>query len=269
MKTIYKNLNDKEFISIFKSIDPQDKPRLRQGFRELFSRKMKINKNIDPSFAKLSENICKDLLVKNNAIKINDKFWNRILNNSDTDFIINKDVKPMTPYLLKKAGQNDYYGVVRFEKINKQKSYLCKVYDILPFDDNRGFRLEGLIYKVNEEKRQMFSKVFPVNKVDLQGDMMNEEDLRLALIQVVKNGGMEINLEHKPGTVISDNDAIVLETFQIKKDDIIEGMDVFKGDLVSTVQFFDTPTGRELFERIKEGEFKSFSMEGTAERVDI
>ena len=266
MDTIFKNSTDSQFVSLFKSIDTKDTGRLRQGFRELYSRDIRLSKNIEPEFCQLAKSVCVGLIKK--SLKINDKYYNRLLT-GDQEFVTKKDIKEMVPYLLRKAGKDEYYGIIRFSKVTKKKENFGEVFDVLPFEDNRAFIVKGLIYKVNDEKMQMFSKVFPVNKIDLQGDMATEEDLRLALIQIVKNGGMDINIEHESGSVVSDNDAIVLETFQIKKNDVIEGMPVNKGDLVSTVQFFDTPTGRGLFDRVKSGEFKSFSMEGTAERVEV
>ena len=264
--TIYKNTSNVQFMKAFKSIDTKDTGRLRQGFRELYSRDIRLSKNIEPEFCQLAKSVCVGLIKK--SLKINDKYYNRLLT-GDQEFVTKKDIKEMVPYLLRKAGKEEYYGIIRFSKVTKKKDNFGEVFDVLPFEDNRAFVVKGLIFKVNEEKRRMFSKIFPVNKIDLQGDMATEEDLAQALIMIAKNGGMDVNLEHKEGTVISDNDAIVMETFQIKKNDVIEGMPVNKGDLVSTVQFFDTPIGRSLFDRVKSGEFKSFSMEGTAERVEV
>ena len=159
-KTIYYDLTDDQLISVFKSLLPTETAELKQAFREVYKRDIKFNDKLDPEFCKLSGQILPEILNKSSAVRVNETALESIVLKNLDRILCDKEKETMQPYLLRK--NKEYFGVIRFDKIEKSnKWYKCSIYDFLPFNESGGNLYKNYetekVCKFNDEKMTMFS----------------------------------------------------------------------------------------------------------------
>lgn len=262
---ILKDVSDQTFIDFFKSCDSDDKEVVKVFFREWLSNRphIQVEKNLDPAFCKLASEVLPDIL----AITVRSKATLKALKGECNEFNIRgKDISKNSPYLIREPNSDNPAGMVRFSNVEKMDSGEFKVslLDYIPFDVEDK---PEILCKFNIEKMQMFSVVYRSHdawgQLDTDGEYTDSEELRKAVIHVAKNG-VNLNIQHDSDKGISKDDAQVIEFYQARTSWNDEGLEVRKGDVVATTQFYDTDNGRKLWNELKEGEYTTYSMEGVA-----
>jgi len=262
---ILKDITDAEFVARFKSSNADDKVVMKVMFREWLQNRphLEIAKNLDNSFKKLASEILPEIL------KTTIKSKNSL---DGTMKVRAKDIIEKMPYLVRQPNSEKAIGMVRFDKAEyneDSKEWICEPLDVIIFDHTNEVDGEPEVFeKFDVEKKQMFSVVYrnydAWNDKDTDGDFAENEDLRKAVIHVAKNG-IGMNIQHDNSQPVTADDAMVIEFYQSRSSFIEEGLQVRKGDLVATTQFFDTDRGNQLWNDMKSGKYTTYSMEGVSQ----
>jgi len=259
---ILKDITDAEFVARFKSSNADDKVVMKVMFREWLQNRphLEAEGELDHAFRKLASDVLPEIV----AVTVKSK---NDLNDKSIK-VRGKNVFEKMPYLIREPNSEVIKGMIRFssvEKNDKDDSYTCDVMDLIPFEYEEK---PEVFFKLNNEKMQMFSIVYKNHdawrELDTDGDFADNEELRKAVVHVAKNG-IGLNIEHQSTAPITNDDAMIIEFYQSRSNFYEDGLEVRKGDLVATTQFFDTDKGNALWNGLKDKEFTTYSMEGVSE----
>ena len=260
-----KKLSDKEFMKAFDKVETKDEA--KGFFFELFkNRTLTILPNADVRFRRIASVVLPEILA--NTVKI--KNAELLFKGEYKEVHIWKDCESNIPYLVRKPSEEKPLGIIRLEKKvgNNRKMNVYELKDYISFDLPKTFNKSTNLVKFNDEKMQMFSVVYKNHDVwrelDHDEEFMSEEEIRKAVLWVAENGVPVINIEHKKDLEVSSTQARVIEFYQARTGWKEGNLEVRKGDLVSTTQFFNEG----LWNYTKEN-FETYSMEGTADTIDI
>lgn len=253
---------DEQFIKMFKSIDTNNKDLLKAYFRELFINRshLKFENNLSMEFINIAREVLPELLTS----KIRTHCAYDVIE-GNTNKVKSYDIAENNmPYLLRQSNETEIVGMVRLSNCTKKDGkFEYDVYDYIPFTHEVKSRKSDC--KFDLERKQMFSVAYRSweswNQPDTDDEYIREIDLNKMVKQVAEDG-IDVNLEHDSRTTIRKSDARVIEFYQARTSWIEEGLEVRKGDVVATTQFYDTPRGKQLWSDLKNGDYTTYSIEG-------
>ncbi len=260
---MFKKLTDSKFMQAFEGID--DEKQASAFFVELFkNRNLTILPEVDIRFRTIAASVLPGLLAQTVKIKNAEKLFK----GDYQEVHIWKDCESNIPYLVRMPGKEDPIGVLRLEKKTGQNKsmnvYKIKDYISFPKILNKSTNL----VKFNDEKMQMFSVVYKNHdawkELDHDEEFMTEEEIRKAVLWCAENGVPTLNIEHKKDMEVGPSHARVIEFYQARTGWKEGDLEIRKGDLVSTTQFFSDS----LWKFTKEN-FETYSMEGTADTFQL
>ena len=123
------------------------------------------------------------------------------------------------------------------------------------------FKLVAEIRKLNEERHEATSVVYPIGEVDTQGDYMTEADFDEAMAEFMKSGRVAAGV-----AADVDHDERATEDFFVEAWKIREGDPLFPTDVGAwavTRKIVD----EKRWQLVKSGEYRAFSFGGVAMRI--
>lgn len=258
-----KKLSDKDFMKAFSQVETEDEA--KGFFYELFkNRSLTILPDADARFRRIAAAVLPQILAQ--TVKI--KNAELLFKGEYKEVHIWKECESNIPYLVRKPKKEEPLGIIRLEKRigNNRKMNVYELKDYISFP--KTFNKSTSLVKFNDEKMQMFSVVYKNHDVwrelDHDAEFMTEEEIRKAVLWVAKNGTPVLNIEHKKDLEVGLTQARVIEFYQARTGWKEGNLEIRKGDLVSTTQFFN----EDLWNFTKEN-FETYSMQGTGDTVDI
>jgi len=116
------------------------------------------------------------------------------------------------------------------------------------------------ILRKNEARQLVTGVVLPCNRVDLQADFVEREQLLDTAIQFMERSQV-MNLMHEdPAPKVK-----IVESYLAPVDFELGGFEIKEGYWIMTVHVIDA----ELWKRVQDGEFNGFSIEGIAQRIAV
>jgi hypothetical protein len=121
-------------------------------------------------------------------------------------------------------------------------------------------RIFAPILKMDEEQKTVTGHALAANVVDLQDDFIRANEIRKAM-ETYMLEFQDVGVMHQE---LNEN-LRVIECYQAQVDMVINGAPVGQGDWLMTVKCLDDA----IWERVKSGELRGFSIGGRAKRVKM
>ena len=121
---------------------------------------------------------------------------------------------------------------------------------------------ESKILKADEDQRLVYGVPLRVNAPDSQDDIIKADEIEKAAHQFMIDS-QKFDDNHQ--TLVPTRDAYVVESYLAPVDFEMGGEQVYKGDWVLVTKIFND----ELWEAIKAGEYRGYSIRGMGKRVSV